>query len=197
MLKIDFVWLYGPLWQDYGPNKNKWLSILLTFSLKMNNSPLRNETASKCPSQASGVSLEEGVVVVSGPLGGVTVRGLIVGSGVCGPTVPGMPCFVSWVLCMSTVSSSPTYVTSRSVVVLTVLSVVGLLVVVVVRLRLDSSSDSCSSEDSLPCPAGLDTAIIQVLLSLALTLIDYFSGVNIKFWSQRPQIFSFFQITPK
>lgn len=145
------------------PNKNKWLSSVLTFSLKMNNSPRRNDTASKRPSQTSGWSLEEGVVVVRGPLGGGMVRDLMVGSEVCGPMLSGMPCFVSWVLCMSTDSSSPTYVTSRSVVVLIVLSVVGLLVVVVVRLRLDSSSDSCSSEESLPCPAGLDTAIIQVL----------------------------------
>lgn len=124
--------------------------------------------------------------VVRGPFGGGMVRGLIVGSGVCGPMVPGMPCFVSWVLCTSTDSSSPTYVTSRSVVVLIVLSVVGLLVVgvVVVRLRLDSSSDSCSSEDSLPCPTGgLETAIIvqvQLIVALSLTAKGYFYGLKLR-----------------
>lgn len=77
------------------PNENKWLSSVLTFSLKMNNSPRRNDTASKRPSQTSGWSLEEGVVVVRGPLGGLMVRGLMVGSEVCGPILSGMPCFVS------------------------------------------------------------------------------------------------------
>lgn len=145
--------------------ENKWLSTVLTFSLKMNNSPRRNDTALKCPTQASGVSLEEGVVVVRGALGGGMVRGFIV----CGSTVPGMPCFLSWVLCTSTDSSSPTYVTSRSVVVLSVVCLLVVGILVVVSLRLESSSDSCSFEDSLPCPAGLETAIIQVFLSLALT----------------------------